>query len=66
MKKPSILILQNPTNPLPEIHLQIGELTLVADVRPDSLRRFQEAGGELAATGETIGSHQVFTPKTNP
>lgn len=63
MKKPSIQtqILQNPTNPLPEIHLQIGELTLVADVRPDSLRRYREAGGELAATGETVGSYQVLS-----
>ena len=66
MKKQLIQILQNPTNPLPEIHLQVGELVIVADVRPDSLRRFNESGGEMVPTGETIGSHQVFIPKINP
>jgi len=51
---------------LPEIHLQIGDITLVADIRPDSLRRMREAGFDFVADGELVGSFREVSMEKTP
>lgn len=52
---------------LPEIHLTLDQFTLVADIRPDSLRRMLEMGFYFVADGEMVGSmREVSIEKAKP
>jgi hypothetical protein len=65
MKK-TVKILHPIIDGLPEIHVTIGDITLVADLRPSSMRRMEQAGFKFVADGELVGSMREVSIQKSP